>query len=98
MHPTEAECPKGKTQIITILFVAIRGATPRPYNPRRKRDASPIYLRLLPTGGFLSGIAQKETKRLVFFIGLGGLVRHHVLRETFECLLGGVTPPAQGAP
>ena len=38
LHPSEAECPKGKTQITINLFVAIRGATPRPYNPRSKRD------------------------------------------------------------
>lgn len=39
LHPSEAECPKGKTQIITKLYQAIRGATPRPYNPWSKRDA-----------------------------------------------------------
>lgn len=54
LRPSVAERPKGKTQIKTISYMAIRGATPRPYNPRRERDAPPIYLRLLPTGGFLS--------------------------------------------
>lgn len=102
LHPTEAECPKGKTQIITILFMAIRGFAPITPVPPKARNRA-CFHSVGAFSGSSFGIAQKNQKASVFHrFGRGfrlGLNATQRLRNDIEVVLrGGYTPRGHAPP
>ena len=90
LRPSEAERPKGKTQIIIILFVEIA------LTPGGRSEAECNFHSVGAFSGSSFRLVKRTKSKVFAYIWAhyrAGLYAIQGLRETFECLLrGGYTP------